>query len=67
MIKLICPFPFSPRFRHQVAQLYDAAQVTRDWAGTVSSTLSIRVRRDRLMQDALHTLQQVQRGGRGHV
>lgn len=50
---------FRSRFRHQVSQLYDASQVSRDWAGTVSSTLSLRVRREKLMQDSLHTLQQV--------
>lgn len=46
------------RFRHQVSQLFDASQTTRDW-GTVSNSLSIRVRRDRLLQDSLNTLQQM--------
>ena len=47
------------RFRHQVSQLYNASQISRDWAGTVSSTLSIRVKREKLMQDSLALFKQV--------
>ena len=47
------------RFRHLVQQLYDASQLTRDWAGTVSSTLAIRVRRDHLLLDSIDLLKQV--------
>ena len=48
-----------PRFRHQVLQLFEASQSHRDWSSAVSNTLSIRVRREQLMQDTLDTLQQV--------
>ena len=47
------------RFRYQVSQLYGASQTSDDWVGAVTSTLSIRVKRDRLMQDSLLTLQHV--------
>ena len=47
------------RFRHLVQQLYDSSQLTRDWAGTVSSTLAIRVRRDHLLLDSIDMLKQV--------
>jgi hypothetical protein len=47
------------RFRHLVQQLYDSSQLTRDWAGTVSSTLAIRVRRDHLLLDSIDLLKQV--------
>ena len=47
------------RFRQQVGQLFEASQVSRDWASSVSSTFSVTVRRDSLVQDALEVLQQV--------
>ncbi len=42
-----------------MSQLYNASQMSRDWAGTVSSTLSIRVKREKLMQDSLTLFKQV--------
>lgn len=47
------------RFRQRVSQLFDASQASRDWASSVSSTFSVTVRRETLVQDALEVLQQV--------
>ena len=47
------------RFRQQVSQLYDAALSHREWSSSVSNSLSLKIRRDFLLQDALEQLQQV--------
>ncbi len=54
--QLVDPGTPSHRFRHQVAQLFNESQVSRDWSRTVSNTFSIRVRREHLLQDSLDML-----------
>ncbi|CAI8007414.1 E3 ubiquitin-protein ligase UBR5 [Geodia barretti] len=47
------------RFRQQVSQLYDAAMTHREWSSSVSNSLSLKIRRDFLLQDALENMQQL--------
>jgi E3 ubiquitin-protein ligase EDD1 len=47
------------RFRQQVSQLYEASISNREWSSSVSNSLSLRIRRDYLLQDSLEHLQQL--------
>ena len=42
-----------------MSQLYDAAMAHREWSSSVSNSLSLKIRRDFLLQDALENMQQV--------
>ena len=59
---LSLPLPPSPslsRFRQQVSQLYEASISHREWSSTVSNSLSLRIRRHHLLEDAMDQLGQV--------